>query len=246
MKNLFISGISGKVGKLISHFALDGEDFNLVGGSCSPDSTYLNKDLGELLETKEIGIKISEGISSDLKIDIIIDFSSPEVSLDILKTAEHYEVPVLIGTTGFDENQLVAIEEFSKKIPVLLAPNTSSGIAIIKTLLNKSKKLFSDKNTFLINETHHIEKKDSPSGTALDLQKEIMSIFSLVKPTINSSREGNNPGEHTIIIGMENETIEIKHKAEDRSIFALGALKGAIWLSEKPKGLYSMLDIYSS
>ena len=106
--------------------------------------------------------------------------------------------------------------------------------------------LFSEENTFRINETHHIEKKDSPSGTALDLQKEIMSVFSKVKPQIKSKREGNNPGEHTVIIGMENETIEIKHKAEDRSIFALGALKGALWLSNKTSGFYSMSDIYSS
>ena len=97
-----------------------------------------------------------------------------------------------------------------------------------------------------IRDSHHIEKKDSPSGTALDLQKEIMSVFSKVRPQIKSIREGSNPGEHTVIIGMENETIEIKHKVEDRSIFALGALKGALWLSNKTSGFYSMSDIYSS
>tara|TARA_B100001093_G_scaffold482412_1_gene514032 strand:- start:1136 stop:1636 length:501 start_codon:yes stop_codon:yes gene_type:complete len=166
--------------------------------------------------------------------------------MEILKTAELIKVPILIGTTGFDETYLKDIEISSNKIPVLLAPNTSSGIAIMKRLLLNSKPLFSEENTFRINETHHIEKKDSPSGTALDLQKEIMSVFSKVRPQIKSMREGNNPGEHTVIIGMENETIEIKHKAEDRSIFALGALKGALWLSNKTSGFYSMSDIYSS
>ena len=246
MKKLFISGISGKVGRLISQLALEGEDFNLVGGSCSSSSKFLNKDLAVLLETEETGINISAGIPNGLEIDIIIDFSSPEAAMEILKTAELIKVPILIGTTGFDETYLKDIEKSSNKIPVLLAPNTSSGIAIMKTLLLKSQTLFSEENTFRINETHHIEKKDSPSGTALDLQKEIMSVFSKVRPQIKSMREGNNPGEHTVIIGMENETIEIKHKAEDRSIFALGALKGALWLSNKTSGFYSMSDIYSS
>tara|TARA_E500000081_G_C6090920_1_gene332628 strand:+ start:463 stop:1203 length:741 start_codon:yes stop_codon:yes gene_type:complete len=246
VKNLFISGITGKVGKLLSSHVLESDQFKLVGGSCSTDSNFFEKDVGKLLEIEEIGIQITEKISKDLSVDIIIDFSSPKGSMKILQHAKRKEIPILIGTTGFSEDNFKEIEIISTQIPVLFAPNTSSGIAILKTMLNNSKNLFSEDNKFSISETHHIEKKDSPSGTALDLQREIVSVYPGAKVTIDSFREGSNPGEHTVHIALDNEIIEFTHRAEDRSIFALGALKGAVWLTERPAGLYSMGDIYSS
>ena len=246
MKNLFISGITGKVGKLLSSYALESNHFKLVGGSCSSDNNFFGKDVGKLLEIDETGIQISEKMSEDLSVDIIIDFSSPKSSMKILQLAKSKEIPILIGTTGFSEDDFKEIEIASTQIPVLFAPNTSSGIAILKNILNKSKNLFSEDNEFSISETHHVEKKDSPSGTALDLQREITSVYPEAKVAIESYREGNNPGEHTVSITLDNEIIEFTHRAENRSIFALGALKGAVWLTDRPAGLYSMGDIYSS
>ena len=246
MKNLFISGITGKVGKLLSSYALESNHFKLVGGSCSPDSNYYEKDIGTLLEIDETGIQISEKMSDDLCADVIIDFSSPKSSMKILQLAKTMKIPIVIGTTGFSEDDLKEIEIASTQIPVLFAPNTSSGIAILKNILNISKNLFSENYEFSISETHHIEKKDSPSGTALDLQRVIISAYPEAKVAIKSHREGNNPGEHTVSISLENEIIELTHRAEERSIFALGALKGAEWLIERSAGLYSMSDIYSS
>jgi len=246
LKNLFISGITGKVGKLLSSYALESNHFKLVGGSCSPENNFFKKDVGTLLEIDETGIQISEKMSEDLGVDIIIDFSSPKSSMEILQLAKKKEIPILIGTTGFSEDDFKEIEVASTQIPVLFAPNTSSGIAILKNILNKSKNLFSEDHEFSISETHHIEKKDSPSGTALDLQRAIISIYPEANVVIESFREGNNPGEHTVSINLDNEIIELTHKAENRSIFALGALKGAAWLTERSAGLYSMDDIYSS
>ena len=246
MKNLFISGITGKVGKLLSSYVLESNHFRLVGGSCTPDNDFFEKDVGKLLEIQETGIQISEKISEDLSVDIIIDFSSPKNSMKILQLAKRKEIPILIGTTGFSDDDLKEIEIASTQTPVLFAPNTSSGIAILKNILIKSKNLFSQDNEFSISETHHIEKKDSPSGTALDLQRAIISVYPDAKVVIKSYREGNNPGVHTVSITLDNEIIEFTHRAEDRSIFALGALKGAVWLTERSAGLYSMSDIYSS
>ncbi|MDC3126927.1 hypothetical protein OA494_00800 [Gammaproteobacteria bacterium] len=246
MKNLFISGITGKVGKLLSSYALESNHFKLVGGSCTPDNNFFKKDVGKLLEIEETGIQISEKMSEDLNVDVIIDFSSPKSSMKILQLAKRKEIPILIGTTGFSEDDFKEIEIASTHTPVLFAPNTSSGIAILKNILNKSKNLFSEENEFSISETHHIEKKDSPSGTALDLQRAIISVFPEAKVMIKSYREGNNPGEHKLSIGLDNEIIEFTHRVKDRSIFALGALKGAAWLTERSAGLYSMGDIYSS
>ena len=246
MKNLFISGITGKVGKLLSSYALESDHFKLVGGSCSPENNFFKKDVGTLLEIDQTGIQISEKMSEDLSVDIIIDFSSPKSSMKILKLAKIKDIPILIGTTGFSEDDFKEIEVASTKIPVLLAPNTSTGIAILKNILHKSKNLFSEDHEFFISETHHMDKKDSPSGTALDLQRAIISFYPEANVMINSHREGNNPGEHTVSINLEKEIIELTHRAEDRSIFALGALKGAAWLTKRSAGLYSMSDIYSS
>ena len=246
MKNLFISGITGKVGKLLSSYALESNHFKLVGGSCSPENNFFKKDVGTLLEIEETGIQISEKMSEDLGVDIIIDFSSPKSSMKILQLAMRKKIPILIGTTGFSEDDFKEIEVASTQIPVLFAPNTSSGIAILKNILNTSKNLFSEDHVFSISETHHIEKKDSPSGTALDLKRAIISIYPEANVVIESFREGNNPGEHTVSITLDKEIIEFTHRAEDRSIFALGALKGAAWLTERSVGLYSMSDIYSS
>ena len=137
MKNLFISGITGKVGKLLSSYALESNHFKLVGGSCSPDNNFFKEDVGTLLEIDQTGIQISEKVSEDLGVDIIIDFSSPSSAMKILRFAKRKKIPILIGTTGLSEDDFKEIEIASNQIPVLFAPNTSSGIAILKNILNK-------------------------------------------------------------------------------------------------------------
>ncbi len=246
MKKIFISGVTGKVGKLLSSFVINDKTLRLVGGSCSITNKHFNKDIGELLGTKKLGITISEKIPDDLNVDVIVDFSSPKNAMDILQSANEREIPILIGTTGFLEDQLSKIITLSKNIPILFAPNTSQGIAVLKSLINSFDQFFSADNHFHIEEIHHSEKKDSPSGTALELKNEILSIFPGAKVSIDSLREGINPGEHKLSISLDDETIELTHRAENRSIFAKGALNGAVWLLGKGPGLYSMKDIYSS
>lgn len=246
MHNIFISGITGKVGRLLVLEILDNDFFHLIGGSCNLNNEFLGKDIGDLINQKKIDIQISNGTPPEKEIDIIIDFSSPESSLSVLEDARSRKIPILIGTTGFNEFQLQHIDKISTEVPVLLAPNTSSGIAVLKTIITNSRALFLEDSIIEIEETHHEEKKDSPSGTALDLKETISSHFPNSDITVESFREGTNPGEHTVRVKLANESIELTHKAEDRSIFASGALIGARWLLSKPKGLYRMHDIYSS
>jgi 4-hydroxy-tetrahydrodipicolinate reductase len=246
MHKIFISGITGRVGRLIVLEILDNDFFHLIGGSCNLNNEFLGKDIGDLINQKKIDIQISHGTLLEKEIDIIIDFSSPESSMSVLEDARSRKIPIIIGTTGFNESQLKEINKISSEIPVLLAPNTSSGIAVLKTIITNSRALFSEDSIIEIEETHHEEKKDSPSGTALDLKETISSHFPNSEITVESFREGTNPGEHTIRVKLANESIELTHKAEDRSIFASGALIGARWLLSRPKGLYRMHDIYSS
>jgi len=245
MCNVFISGATGKVGRILIEEILEDVDLKLAGGSASKESKDLGKDLGALIGRSNININILEGISNEKDIDLIIDFSRPQNSIQISRFARKENIPMLIGTTGFSEDELDEINEISKEIPLLIAPNTSMGIALFKKILDYSKEVLNVASSIEIYEQHHKEKKDSPSGTAINLKDQLKDILFDKDIHIESSREGDSPGLHTIKLSFEDETLEISHKATDRSVFAKGAINAGKWLKDKPPGLYTMQDIYS-
>jgi len=245
MFKIFISGATGKVGRVLIEEVIEDADLKLVGGSASKDSKYLGKDLGALIGVSNININIIEGISSENDIDLIIDFSRPQNSIQALRFARNGNIPIVIGTTGFNKDELNEITEVSNEIPLLIAPNTSLGIALFKKILDHSKEVLNIASSIEIHEQHHKEKKDSPSGTAINLKDQLKDILSNKDISIVSSREGDSPGVHTLKLSFEDETLEISHKASDRSIFAKGAIIAGKWLKDKPPGLYTMQDIYS-
>ena len=245
MCNVFISGATGKVGRILIEEILEDIDLKLAGGSASKESKDLGKDLGALIGRSNININILEGISNEKDIDLIIDFSRPQNSIQVSRFARKENIPILIGTTGFKENELNEINEISKEIPLLIAPNTSMGVALFKKILDRSKEVLNVTSSIEIHEQHHKEKKDSPSGTAINLKDQLKDIVSNKDIHIVSSREGDSPGVHTIKLSFEDETIEISHKASYISIFAKVAIIAGKWLKDKPPGLYTMQDIYS-
>ena len=245
MCNVFISGATGKVGRILIEVILEDVDLKLAGGSASKESKDLGKDLGALIGRSNININILEGISNEKDIDLIIDFSRPQNSIQISRFARKENIPMLIGTTGFSEDELDEINEISKEIPLLIAPNTSMGIALFKKILDHSKEVLNVASSIEIYEQHHKEKKDSPSGTAINLKDQLKDIVPNKDIHIVSSRKGDSPGMHTIKLSFDDETLEISHKASDRSIFAKGAIIAGKWLKDKPPGLYTMQDIYS-
>ncbi len=245
MYKIFISGATGKVGRILIEEILKDAELKLAGGNASKDSKDLGKDLGALIGESNINIKLIEGISSENDIDLIIDFSRPQNSIQALSFARNENIPIVIGTTGFNKDELNEIAEISKEIPLLIAPNTSLGIALFKKILDHSKEVLNIASSIEIHEKHHKEKKDSPSGTAINLKDQLKDILSNKDIRIVSSREGESPGVHTLKLSFEHETLEISHKALDRSIFAKGAIIAGKWLKDKPPGLYTMQDIYS-
>lgn len=242
---IFISGITGKVGQLLTPLILEDKKLELVGGSCSSSSSKIGEDIGKLIGQKREGINIVEHIPQSLSIDLIIDFSSPAGSMIALETALDKGIPILIGTTGFNSQQKNDISKASRKIPVLLASNTSPGIAILKNLISHSGGLIKEEFSLNISEIHHAEKKDAPSGTAIDLEKTIKEIYPKKEVSIESIREGLNPGEHKVSLNLGDEIIELTHKALDRKLFAKGSIIGAKWLVNRQPGFYTMQDIYS-
>ncbi len=207
---IILIGAEGKMGKAI--LGLDSPfEFTKIG---SPKSN-LPTDITPFLENH----------------DLVLDFSNRASFLENLKLCTNHKMPVVVGITGFSEEELLEIKKASLIIPIFLSSNFSIGISLLKKLL----KMMPEGN-YQIKETHHTKKKDSPSGTAIDLAKLLTPT-----PSITSIRLDEVIGIHEIKLTLENESLELTHKAFDRSVFATGALKACSFLSNKPKGMYTSI-----
>ncbi len=180
----------------------------------------------------------------------MIDFSSPNALDGILTFIEANEIPAVICTTGYTAEQTERIKQASKKVPILLSANTSVGIQCMLRAVKLAARNLSDFDA-AITEIHHTEKKDVPSGTAISLfnaitdeKKSFSPCDSEKNPCIHSIRCGNVVGEHSVIFAGENEELIITHKATDKAIFAIGALKAAKFLLHKKAGFYDMSDLF--
>lgn len=247
MLKVAISGSTGRMGKALIKAIGQNEDFELVGGVAGQENKNIGKDLGEIAEVEKIGIPLSSNLY-DLseEIGVLIDFSEAKFSLKAVEYSKNLHIPLVLATTGYEDEDLNIIRKASQFMPLLQASNTSLGIAFLKKIIDLTSDSFSYFDNLEILETHHQDKKDSPSGTALDLANFLSErIKGKDSIPIESQRTGDTAGEHKIILSKEAERIELTHKALDRSIYAKGALAGAKWLNSKPNGLYSMSDIYS-
>jgi 4-hydroxy-tetrahydrodipicolinate reductase len=210
------------------------------------------------------GIKIQKNnLDAFKKTDVIIDFSSPRASIEILKYAKKFKKKVVIGTTGFTQKQNNLIKNYSKKIAIFKSGNMSLGINLLEYIVNILSKKISGDYHIGISDDHHKNKVDYPSGTALMLanavskgkNKNLESMKgkfflnkkgSLQKNKVNFfiKRKGNTVGKHSVIFNNKIENIELKHTAFSRELFADGALNAAIWISKKSKGLFNMQDMF--
>ena len=194
--------------------------------------------------------------------EVLIDFSRPEASLNALSVCMDSGKSIVIGTTGFTDSGLKLIEQASKDIPIVFAPNMSVGVNLTLKILETSAKVIGPDSSIEIIEAHHRYKVDSPSGTALKMGEVVANALGrdLSKCAIygregieeprdlntigfSSIRGGDVVGEHTVAFFMDGERVEITHKASSRSIYANGAVRAANWLAGKPSGLYSMQDV---
>ena len=194
--------------------------------------------------------------------DVIVDFTIPECTLEVLKIAKKLQKKVVIGTTGFTKKQEAIVKLYSKKIPILKAGNMSLGVNLLMYLTEIASKSLDEKYLSKIFEVHHKYKKDHPSGTALMLGKGIAdgknkNLINLIgkkflnkknfpygkKINFNSLRKGEIVGEHEVKFSNGKEIITLNHEAFDRTLYSDGALQAAKWLFSKKPGLYSMRDL---
>jgi 4-hydroxy-tetrahydrodipicolinate reductase len=250
--NLAISGCLGRMGQQLIKSSKSNKNFKIV-------TLTENK----ITKEKIAGIKLD--LNTDMafkKTDVIIDFTVPKCTLDILKIASKLKKRVVIGTTGFTQKEEGLIKKYSKKIPILKAGNMSLGINLLMYLTEIASGSLGDNYLSKVFEIHHKHKKDFPSGTALMLGKGIAdgknkSLNILLgkkflnkksfpygkKINFNSIRKGEIIGEHEVTFSSGKEIITLNHEAFDRALYSDGALTAAKWLINKKAGLYSMRDL---
>ena len=252
--NLGISGCMGRMGQQLIKSSKKNKNFKLVALT---ENRFVNKKFN--------GIKPE--FNSDKafkKTDIIIDFTIPSCTLEILKIAAKLKKKVVIGTTGFTKVEEDKIKKYSKKIAILKAGNMSLGVNLLMYLTEIATKALGDKYLSKVFEVHHKHKKDFPSGTALMLGKGIAvgknkDFYKLIgkkflnkksfpygkKINFNSIRKGEIIGEHEVKFSSGKEIITLNHEAFDRALYSDGAMSAAQWLNSKKPGLYSMRDLLS-
>ena len=262
MTRLVVAGATGKMGGAIIRESLNATaDIEIVGALASRGGRSEGKDAGQKAGIKALGIPVSSDVSGTM-FDVMVDFSRPEALEKNLAVCVQQGSAILIGTTGLSAAQNRLISEAAESIPILFAANTSVGVNLCAALVEMAARVLGQITDIEIVEAHHRHKVDAPSGTALLLGEAAATgmevdfpncgVFSReghtgerVQGTIGFStiRGGNIAGEHTVMFIGENERIEITHRATDRKIFAEGAIRGAVWLSEQEKGLFSMQDV---
>jgi len=247
-----ITGCLGRMGQQLIKSSRNNKDFKLVS----------------LTESKKISKKIA-GIQLELntvnafkKANVIIDFTVPKCTLQVLKIASKLKKRVVIGTTGFSKKEENLIKTFSRKIPILKAGNMSLGVNLLMYLTEIASKSLGNNFLTKVYEVHHKQKKDHPSGTALMLGKGIAdgknkNFYSLIgkkylnkktfpygkKINFNSIRKGNVIGEHEVKFSSGKEIVTLNHESFDRALYSEGALAASKWLIKKKPGLYSMRDL---
>lgn len=250
MTKIILNGCCGKMGTMIINCALENPNLEIVAGiDVNTNGKFNFPIFKSILDCKIEG-------------DVVIDFSRPSSLNDLINYCMLKDTPIVLCTTGFSNEQIRNINSLSEKVPVFRSANMSVGINIINNLLKDlSKKLYDDYDIEII-EKHHNQKVDSPSGTALlladTIKKSTLKDMKYVNGRqgihkrehneigIHSIRCGNIVGDHTVVFAGAGECIELTHKAISREVFAIGALKAALFISNKKPGKYNMDDMINN
>ena len=263
MIRIAVVGASGRMGLCLIRAAALAERTALAIAISRPGSDAVGKDAGELAGIAALGVKVVDDFAAVVdQIDVLIDFTRPDTSMAFIELCRQAGKKIVIGTTGFSDVQKAVIAEASKDVAIVLAPNMSVGVNLALKLLEMTAKVMGDYTDIEVIEAHHRHKVDAPSGTALRMGEVIADALGRnLKDCAIYGREGNTGerdrktigfstiragdivGEHTVMFADEGERLEITHKATSRMTFANGAVRAAVWLMDKPNGLYDMQDV---
>lgn len=258
-----VVGASGRMGLSLIKAAALAKNAELTVVVSRPDSLSIGRDAGELAGISEIGVKVGDDLAAVVdQFDVLIDFTRPDASMRFIEICRDAGKKVVIGTTGYSDEQKARIREAAQDVAIVMAPNMSVGVNLSLKLLEMTAKVMGDYTDIEVIEAHHRHKIDAPSGTALRMGEVVANALGRdLKDCAIYGREGNTGerdrktigfstiragdivGEHTVMFADEGERVEITHKATSRMTFANGAVRAAVWLADKNNGLYDMQDV---
>jgi 4-hydroxy-tetrahydrodipicolinate reductase len=237
MIKIAISGSLGKMGQRICELAESDKEFKIT--------SLLERKGHPQLGTKLTGIAVSDNLEAVKDADVLIEFTSPEASMEHLGVCLRHKKAIVIGTTGLSEQQKAEIVKAAKKIPIVFSPNMSVGVNLLFRLVKEAAEKLSADYKATITEAHHVHKKDAPSGTAKKLGEIIQDVGRQKLKDIKSIREGEITGDHEVCFESNEDIIKLSHSAKTRDIFAQGALAAAKFIVGKKFGLFDMQSILS-
>jgi 4-hydroxy-tetrahydrodipicolinate reductase len=241
---IIIHGASGRMGSRTAHLAQRDDAFNVVALVSHARSPALEPSARAIAQGA-IPLRTPHDLGSlPQEPAVIVDFSSPEGVVAACELARRFSAALLVGTTGLDEPARAAIDTLARTSAVLVAPNTSLGVAAVARAVRDLARALGPAFDAGIIEVHHTKKKDAPSGTAIRLASALAEGGRTLPPSaIAALRVGDVVGEHTVRFVGPDETIEVIHRAGSRDLFARGALRAAAWLASRPPGRYTMSDV---
>ena len=261
-----VAGCLGRMGQELSKQIIKNKKLEFVGGFEHKKHKNINKEFKIISDINSTKLIDSDPTLSIKSAKVLIDFTTPQATLENIKIASKNKTGVIIGTTGMTDSQKKKVKSYAKKIPILMSSNMSLCVNLLFNLVQQTAHTLKDIDYDIeIAETHHKHKKDAPSGTALSLgeyaaegRKILLNKSKVLDRTkklmirkkgdigFSVIRGGEIAGEHTVSFIGKNDRVDLIHKANNRSIFAKGALDAAIFLSKKKSGFYSMNDLLFS
>jgi 4-hydroxy-tetrahydrodipicolinate reductase len=255
-----INGAAGRMGQRLVTLCQEDQELTLGAALEAPNNPLLGRDIGEVCGLGPLGVLLRSEVPHNQALDVLIDFSMPAGTMNILPLCTARGIPLVVATTGHTHEQKAEIEAAAHHTAILMAPNMSLSVNVLFDLVGRAARLLNGRGFDVeIVECHHRFKKDSPSGTALHfahIVQEAMKQTELrhgreglvgERPAseigIHAIRAGDNVGEHTIIFSTLGETLELVHKGHSRDSYARGALAAAKYLAGKPAGRYRMSDV---
>ena len=261
--NIGVIGAGGRMGRMLIEAIQDNPQTILSAAIERQGSSLVGADAGEVASIGRIDIKIVDDLVAVIDdIDVLIDFSLPEATEQNMQICAEHKVAMVIGTTGFNEQQEQVLTEASKHIAIVYAGNYSTGVNLSLKLLGMAAKAFGNEADVEIIEAHHKHKIDAPSGTAYMMAEAVaeargqdlknVAVYGREGQTgeretgtigIHAIRGGEIIGDHTVMFIADGEVVEITHRARARMTFAAGAVRASTWIAQKKSGQYNMQDV---
>ena len=261
--NIGVIGAGGRMGRMLIEAVQDNPQTTLSAAIERQGSSLVGADAGEVASIGRIEVKIVDDLVAVINdIDVLIDFSLPEATEQNMQICAEHKVAMVIGTTGFNEQQEQVLTEASKHIAIVYAGNYSTGVNLSLKLLGLAAKAFGTNADVEIIEAHHKHKIDAPSGTAYMMAEAVaeargqdlkeVAVYGREGQTgarkpgtigIHAIRGGEIIGDHTVMFIADGEMVEITHKARERMTFAAGAVRAAVWVNEQQTGQFDMQDV---